>query len=109
MDGRTLICKKRIVRKKRQELINAGADHVIVTHEEGLVTDVGVMTPEKGARLVLNLIGGRILESLAALTAPKGIIFEYGALVPETTPYPLITALAKRLTISRSSNAGNRL
>jgi NADPH:quinone reductase-like Zn-dependent oxidoreductase len=36
---------------------------------------------------------------LAAATAPKGTIFEYGALATEPTLYPLFTALAKSLTV----------
>jgi len=84
---------------KKAELLKQGADHVIVTDEEDLVTRVNDITSGKGARIVFDPIGGKILESLAAATAPKGIIFEYGALAPEPTPYPLFTALAKYLTI----------
>jgi NADPH:quinone reductase-like Zn-dependent oxidoreductase len=84
---------------KKDELLKAGADHVIVTNEEDLVTRVNEITSGAGARIVFDPIGGKILESLAAVTAPKGIIFEYGALATEPTPYPLFTALAKGLTI----------
>jgi NADPH:quinone reductase-like Zn-dependent oxidoreductase len=79
--------------------LKAGADHVIVTDEEDLVARVNEITSGKGARIVFDPIGGKILESLAAATARKGIIFEYGALAPEPTPYPLFTALGKGLTI----------
>ena len=84
---------------KRAELFKAGADHVIVTGEEDLLARVNEITAGKGARIVFDPIGGKILESLAAATASKGIIFEYGALAPEPTPYPLFIALAKYLTI----------
>jgi len=84
---------------KKAELLKHGADHVIVTDEEDLVARVNEITSGKGARIVFDPIGGKILESLAAATASKGIIFEYGALAPEPTPYPLFTALAKYLTI----------
>jgi NADPH:quinone reductase-like Zn-dependent oxidoreductase len=84
---------------KRAELLKLGADHVIVTDEEDLVARVNEITLGKGARIVFDPIGGKILESLAAATALKGIIFEYGALAPEPTPYPLFAALAKGLTI----------
>jgi NADPH:quinone reductase-like Zn-dependent oxidoreductase len=84
---------------KKAELLKAGADHVIVTEEEDLVARIDEITSGKGARVVFDPIGGKILESLAEATAPKGIIFEYGALAPEPTPYPLFTALAKGLTI----------
>jgi NADPH:quinone reductase-like Zn-dependent oxidoreductase len=84
---------------KREQLRKIGADHVIVTDEEDLVARVKQITSGKGARVIFDPIGGKILESLAAVAAPKGIIFEYGALAPEPTPYPLFTALAKYLTI----------
>ena len=85
--------------RQKAGLLKLGADHVIVTDEEDLVARVNEITSGKGARIVFDPIGGKILESLAAATAPKGIIFEYGALAPEPTPYPLFTALAKYLTI----------
>ena len=84
---------------KKAELLRLGADHVIVTDEEDLVARVNEITAGKGARVAFDPIGGKILESLAAAAAPKGIIFEYGALATEPTPYPLFTALAKFLTI----------
>ena len=84
---------------KKSALLEAGADHVIVTDDEDLVERVNEITSGKGARIVFDPIGGQILESLAAVTASKGVIFEYGALAPEPTPYPLFTALAKGLTI----------
>jgi NADPH:quinone reductase-like Zn-dependent oxidoreductase len=84
---------------KKADLLKAGADHVIVTDEEDLVARVNEITSGKGTRIVFDPIGGKILESLAEAAAPKGIIFEYGALAPEPTPYPLFTALAKGLTI----------
>jgi NADPH:quinone reductase-like Zn-dependent oxidoreductase len=84
---------------KKTDLLKAGADHVIVTDKEDLVARVHEITSGKGARVVFDPIGGKILELLAEAAAPKGIIFEYGALAPEPTPYPLFTALAKGLTI----------
>jgi NADPH:quinone reductase-like Zn-dependent oxidoreductase len=85
--------------KKKDELLKAGADHVIVTDDEDLVARVNEITSGKGARVVFDPIGGKILEKLAEATAIRGIIFEYGALAPEPTPYPLFTALSKFLTI----------
>ena len=84
---------------KRAALLKAGADYVIVSGEEDLVARVKEITSGKGARIIFDPIGGKILDSLAAAAAPKGIIFEYGALASEPTPYPLFTALAKGLTI----------
>jgi NADPH:quinone reductase-like Zn-dependent oxidoreductase len=98
IEGAVSIAVTRTAAKKAQ-LLELGADHVIVTDEEDLVARVNEITLGKGARIVFDPIGGKILESLAAATAPKGIIIEYGALASEPTPYPLFTALAKYLTI----------
>ncbi len=84
---------------KKAFLLEAGADHVIVTDEENLVERGMSLTDGKGARLVFDPVAGPLLEQLAAVTAPGGIIFEYGALAPHPTPYPLFPALAKGLTI----------
>ena len=85
--------------KKKQELLDLGADYVIATEEEDLAGKVMEITGGKGARVVFDPIGGKGLETLAAATAASGIIFEYGALATEPTPYPLFTALGKHLTI----------
>ena len=84
---------------KKDELLAFGADHVIVTDEEDLVARVNQITSSKGARIIFDPIGGKILDSLAVAASKNGIIFEYGALAPEPTPYPLFTALSKFLTI----------
>jgi len=84
---------------KKAHLLELGADHVIVTNEEDLVARVNEITSGKGARIIFDPIGGKILDSLAAAASKNGIILEYGALAPEPTPYPLFTALTKFLTI----------
>ncbi len=84
---------------KKQELLSLGADHVIATEEEDLAARVNEITGGKGARLVFDPVGGKGLEALASATAADGILFIYGALAPEPTPYPLFTALRKHLTI----------
>jgi NADPH:quinone reductase-like Zn-dependent oxidoreductase len=98
VEGAISIAVTRTAAKKAQ-LLKLGADHVIVTDEEDLVARINEITSGKGARVVFDPIGGPILESLAAATAYRGIILEYGALAAEPTPYPLFTALAKGLTI----------
>lgn len=84
---------------KKPDLLAAGADHVIVTEQE----DVGQLTREitdgRGARLVFDPVSGPFLEKLAKAAAREGIIFEYGSLSMEPTPYPLAEALGKGLWI----------
>ena len=85
--------------KKKAILLEAGADHVIVTEDEDLVARVNEITGGKGARIVFDPIAGSGIDALAAATANGGTIFEYGALATEPTPYPLFAALGKHLTI----------
>jgi len=85
--------------KKKAELLALGADHVIVTDEEDLAARVDEITSGRGARLVFDPVAGKGLEALAKATAVNGIIFEYGALATDPTPFPLFAALTKHLTI----------
>jgi len=84
---------------KKAFLLEAKADQVIVTDEEDLVERGMSLTAGKGVRIVFDPVAGPLLEQLAAVTAPGGIIFEYGALAPHPTPFPLFPALAKGLTV----------
>jgi NADPH:quinone reductase-like Zn-dependent oxidoreductase len=84
---------------KKAFLLEAKADQVIVTDEEDLVERGMSLTAGKGMRIVFDPVAGPLLEQLAAVTAPGGIIFEYGALAPHPTPFPLFPALAKGLTV----------
>ena len=49
--------------------------------------------------MIFDPIGGKGIAAFAEAAAYEGIIFEYGALAPEPTPFPLYTALSKGLTV----------
>jgi NADPH:quinone reductase-like Zn-dependent oxidoreductase len=85
--------------KKRKMLLEAGADHVIVTDNEDLVAKVKEITQGKGAGIVFDPVAGKGIEKLAEAAAMGGTIFIYGNLSTEPMPYPLFTALSKGLTI----------
>ncbi len=84
---------------KTQFLLDVGADHVVVTEEEDLPERVMAITSGKGAKIIFDAVAGSFLEKLADAAASGAIIFEYGALSPAPTPFPLFTALAKGLTV----------
>jgi len=84
---------------KKKEILELGADHVIATQEEDLVARVKEITGGKGARIIFDPVAGPLLETLAEAAAQHGIIFEYGALAGQPTPFPLSAALSKWLTI----------
>lgn len=85
--------------EKRQALLEAGAKHVIASQEEQVSQKVLEITHGQGARIVFDPVGGKSVIELARGMSPKGILFEYGALSGELTPFPLMLALSKSLTM----------
>ena len=83
---------------KKDALLNAGAAHVVASHEEGLEARLQAIAPQ-GVRVVLDAVGGPIFTPLTAAMARGGILIEYGGLSPEPTPFPLFEVLAKTLTL----------
>jgi NADPH:quinone reductase-like Zn-dependent oxidoreductase len=84
---------------KAQALIEQGAKHVVATAETDLVTEVQRITGGKGARVIFDPVGGPFVEKLAAAAAEEGIIFIYGGLSGEATPYPHWPAALKGLSL----------
>ncbi len=84
---------------KKPFLLENGADHVIVTDEEDLAERVMALTSGQGARLAFDPVAGPFLEKLADAAAPGAVIFEYGALYPAPTVFPLLATVAKGLTV----------
>jgi NADPH:quinone reductase-like Zn-dependent oxidoreductase len=85
--------------KKKAVLAKVGAAHVIATEDEDFLARVKEITGGKGARVIFDPIAGKGVEVLAQAAALGGTVFEYGALAPEPTPFPLFTALGKGLSI----------
>ncbi len=57
------------------------------------------ITGGKGARVIFDPVAGPFLEKLVEAAQQGGIIFEYGALSMQPTPFPLLPVLVKALTI----------
>jgi NADPH:quinone reductase-like Zn-dependent oxidoreductase len=85
--------------KKKATLVEIGATHVIATQEEDFLARVKEITGDRGARVIFDPIAGKGIQLLALAAAVGGTIFEYGALAPEPTPFPLFTALSKGLSV----------
>ncbi len=85
---------------KKEALLKAGADLVIVTAEEEIVDSVNRFTEGSGVDIVFDAIAGPIVKDLAEATAYEGKIFLYGALSMDKTPFPFRAALSKGLNIS---------
>jgi NADPH:quinone reductase-like Zn-dependent oxidoreductase len=84
---------------KKAELLALGADSVIASEEEDYAARVKEITGGKGARLTFDPVAGPFVEKLAAGSAQGGIIFEYGALSMQPTPFPLLPALSNGLSL----------
>lgn len=84
---------------KRSELLSLGAAHVIATEEEDIGQKVNEITGGKGARLIFDPVGGPGVEKLAAAAGYHGIIFQYGGLSMQPTPFPLRAMVSKGLSM----------
>lgn len=73
---------------KADALLGHGAAHVIATQEEDLVARVMEITGGTGARAAFDPVGGPYVETLANALAPRGILFIYGGLSGQPTPFP---------------------
>lgn len=96
--GATAIAVTRTSAKKK-ELLDFGAHHVIVSDEEEYVARINEITGNRGVRITFDPVAGPFVEKLAEAAAEGGIIFEYGALSLQPTPFPLFAGLRKGLTV----------
>ena len=96
-EGGTSIAATRTAAKK-EKLLALGADHVVVTEEDNLVTRVAQITGGKGARIVFDPIGGDGVNALAQATANGGTLFLYGMLSGQPTPFPM-AAFGRRIAM----------
>jgi NADPH:quinone reductase-like Zn-dependent oxidoreductase len=71
--------------EKKQQLLNAGAAHVIVTSEADLLEEAIRITAGKGARVAFDPVGGETFAKLISALSFQGILYLYGALA---TPRP---------------------
>jgi NADPH:quinone reductase-like Zn-dependent oxidoreductase len=74
--------------EKAAALRDQGAAHVVANEEEDLVARVMEITAGKGARTAFDPVGGPYVDTLARALAERGILFVYGGLSGEATPYP---------------------
>ena len=84
---------------KADALRAQGAAHVIATEEQDLIEQVMKITDGKGARTAFDPVGGPYVETLAGALAERGILFIYGGLSEQPTPYPHWSAAMKGLSI----------
>ena len=84
---------------KKSSLRHAGAAHVIATESEDLVAEVMRITDGRGARIVFDSVVGPQVETLAQAMSRNGILFIYGSLSVQATPFPYGPAATKALSL----------
>lgn len=85
--------------QKRMRLQQLGAHHVIATDEEDLVSSVNRITGGRGARLILDPVGGPEVHMLAEACAARGILFIFGGLSMQETPFPTVASMRKGMSM----------
>jgi NADPH:quinone reductase-like Zn-dependent oxidoreductase len=85
--------------EKKQQLLDAGATHVIATSEADLVAEVTRITEGKGARVAFDPVGGETFGKLISALSFQGILYLYGALADAPTTLPVLDMIAKMLVI----------
>jgi NADPH:quinone reductase-like Zn-dependent oxidoreductase len=84
---------------KRAALLEAGAAAVVATAKDDVTAAIMAASGGKGARVVFDPVGGRTVLKLAAAMASSGILFQYGGLSGEETPFPTMASFANRLSM----------
>lgn len=84
---------------KKQALLDAGANHVIVTGQEDLVSRTKQITGGRGADVIFDPVAGGTLPTLAEAVAWGGQIILYGALAGASVPYPLFAGFLRNFTL----------
>jgi NADPH:quinone reductase-like Zn-dependent oxidoreductase len=96
--GATAIAVTRTSAKKN-ELLALGAHHVIVSSEEDYAARMKEITGGKGARLIFDPVAGPYVDTLAAGAAQESILFIYGGLSMQPTPFPLMQSFRTGLSM----------
>ena len=84
---------------KKQQLLDAGAAHVVVTDETDLVDEIMRITGGKGARVAFDPVGGPNFAKLISALSFQGIAFLYGALDERATTLPVLEMIAKVISV----------
>ncbi len=81
----------------RAQLLALGAEKVIVTEEQDLVTEVTKFTDGRGVDVVLDGLGGPQMCLLGDVLAPRGRLVLYGLQGGNQTPFPACAAFQKNI------------
>jgi NADPH:quinone reductase-like Zn-dependent oxidoreductase len=92
--GATAIATTR-TEEKKQFILRAGADHVVITEREDLARRIDEITDDTGVRLVYDPVGGAFLKTYVDALARHATIFLYGLLSGEPTEVEVVPMVRK--------------
>jgi NADPH:quinone reductase-like Zn-dependent oxidoreductase len=84
---------------KVQALLDAGADHVIVTSEEDIVSRVQEITNGRGVQVVFDAIAGKTIPALIECLGQGGRCVIYGMVDPATMQIDVLPFMTKGLSV----------
>ena len=84
---------------KKEQLLEAGAAHVIATEEQDLVAEVMRITNGSGARVIFDPVVGPTFSKLILALANQGIVYIYGNLSEGDTQIPVLDFYPKMASI----------
>ncbi|WP_409469559.1 zinc-dependent alcohol dehydrogenase family protein [Streptomyces sp. HC307] len=74
---------------KRRQLLDLGAEHVIVSDDEDVIKKTRRLTGGRGAEIVLDAIGGAHFAALGEAAVADGTLVSYGWLSLQTAQLPM--------------------
>jgi len=98
MLGSRTVCTTRS-NKNRAFLLDAGADQVVVTTSEDLLSRLDEITAGEGVNLVYDPVGGSLVASYAKALAQDAVIVLYGGLSGERTVLPELELTARNASL----------
>lgn len=84
---------------KRAELLEAGAQHVIVTDDQDVAAETARITGGRGADVAFESVGGAYTAKLVPALAPGATMLMYGALSEQPAHLPMLDMIAKQITV----------
>ena len=96
--GATSIALTR-TREKRERLVAAGADHVVVTEEEDVASRIHDITGGEGAAMAFDPVGGPLLSDVMRGIRCQGVVVLYGRLDSRETVLPMQPLIGGALTV----------
>ena len=81
----------------RDYLLELGAERVILTEEQDLVTRVNQLTDGRGVEVVMDALGGPQMSLLGDALAPRGRLVLFGLQGGNDTHFPACAAFQKNI------------